>query len=43
MSTQNSISLANIGHEAGAGGGEVITLPIMEVKPELNRKVELLL
>ena len=42
MNTQNSISLANIGHGTGAGVGKVITQPIMEAVPELERKVELL-
>lgn len=42
-STQNSISLANIGHGEGAGGREVITQPIMEAVLELEREAEILL
>lgn len=42
ISTKNSITLANIGHGAGAGVGKVITQPITEAMPEPNRKVQLL-
>lgn len=42
-SAQNSIILANIGHGAGAGVGEVITEPFMETVSELNSEAKLLL